>query len=64
MSRHDDIIDEFDAAIFTGDAFRSEEALSDLETALARWQREAQEIRQSLVAEAYLKWEKNNRAKQ
>lgn len=44
-------LDEIDAAIFSGDTFRSAEALSQLDHFLGRWQRAADTIRNDLYLE-------------
>lgn len=42
-------MDRLDAAFFSGDSFHSEEGLRFVEAYLARWQREANAIREMLA---------------
>jgi hypothetical protein len=51
MNRADQLCDEFDAAVFSGDAFTEQRDLTVLRAHLARWDREASERQQALQKE-------------
>ncbi len=49
---YDELFDQIDAGFFSGDSFRNEAALKEVEDYLGRWQREIVSIRECLAEEA------------